>query len=69
LKKVTWIKEEEAAKMIGLSPETFRRYVKDPNRAMGINFTHTNNRNFEYCLEDIEAYKYRNSTLYKTKVA
>lgn len=66
MKLPTWIPELEAAKTIGLSPETLRRYVKDPNRAMQINFTHTNNRKFQYSKEDIEKYLYRNSTLYKT---
>ena len=65
MKYPTWLDEETAAGMLGLTPKEFRRRVKSADHAMGINFTHTNNRNFRYSKEDIEAFQFRNSTLYK----
>lgn len=65
MKYPTWIDEKEAAAMLGYKPDEFRRRVKDPDRAMGINFTNTNGRNFRYSKEDIQAFQFRNSTLYK----
>lgn len=64
--KPEWISETEAAAMLGLTPATFRRYVKDANRCMGINYTSVNGRHFQYNKPDIEAYLIRNSTLSQT---
>lgn len=52
MKKVTWIPEAEAAKMANYTRDVFRRYCKSGKLA--INFTSINNRNFQYCKEDIE---------------
>lgn len=54
--RTTWIGEHEAATMLGYSSlPRFRRNVKQ--RKITINFRSTNNRLFQYCLEDIRRFQ------------
>lgn len=63
MKKVNWIEESEAAKRLGYSPETLRRYAKSGK--VSISFTHTNGRSFKYSEQDIEKYLFQNATIYQ----
>jgi predicted site-specific integrase-resolvase len=50
--KIVWIKEQEAAEMLGYKPETLRKLVKSGK--LNIAFTCLNNRKFLYCKNNIE---------------
>lgn len=50
--KTKWIKENEAADLLGYAPETLRRYCKSGK--LSISFTHINGRKFQYAEKDIE---------------
>lgn len=51
-KQPTWIKETEAAAMIGIAPETLRRYAKDGR--LDVSYTSVRGRNFQYDKNTIE---------------
>jgi predicted site-specific integrase-resolvase len=60
-KSPNWIKESEAAQMIGISPETLRRYTKAGK--LDISYTSVRGRNFQYDQNDIEKLLNKNAVL------
>lgn len=61
MKKITWVKEKEAADMLGRRPRTLRALVQ--TRKLPVNFTHINGRTYMYSKEDIEKMLIQNSTI------
>lgn len=62
---MTWIKEAEAAKLVGRSPIVLRRKAK--SKTWPITYTAPQGRGFQYSKSDIERFLLANSN--KTKVA
>lgn len=61
MKKITWIPEAEAAKMMNYKPETLRKYAKSGK--LTINFTARNQRRYQYNKNDIEKVLLEHSTM------
>jgi hypothetical protein len=61
--QITFINEEEAAKMLNIAPITLRRKVKNKIHPVPINYRNTAGRKFQYVKEDIEAYQLKTSTI------
>jgi hypothetical protein len=60
-KKVEWLKEDEAAKEVGLSPKYFRRNVRSGN--IIIDFTRPSRNEYQYSKESVEKFKLFRSTV------
>lgn len=61
MKKVNWIKEEEAADRLGLQPRTLRLNVKSGR--LDISYTNLNGRNYFYSEQSIENLLMKNAVL------
>lgn len=59
-RKPDWMKEAEAASMLGYQPETLRKKVKAGK--LNVAFTNLNNRNWQYDRKDLEKVLLENST-------
>jgi predicted site-specific integrase-resolvase len=62
-KRPIWIEEQQAAKMFGYKPITFRRYVKFGK--LNIAYFTLHGKRFQYNLIDIEKVMEQHSTLIK----
>jgi hypothetical protein len=63
-KKITWISEQEAARMFGYKdPVWFRKLVKE--RKIEVDYTSVNGRKYKYSLEDLDRFLLSQSTIMK----
>ena len=62
-KKINWISEADAAKLMGYQPRTLRKYCASGK--LPINFTRVNYKTIEYNEYDIHKWKMDNSSILK----
>jgi hypothetical protein len=61
VKKIDWIKEEEAAQRLGMTPRTLRINAKSGR--LDISYTNINGRNYFYSEQSIEKLLLKNAVL------
>lgn len=60
-KKITFINEPDAAKMLNMNPRVLRR--KCLKNLLPINYRNENGRKYQYVKEDIEEHQLKTSTI------
>lgn len=59
---MSWILEKEAAQLLNRAPRTLRRLVK--SGALKIQFTHVNNRTYQYRETDLKKVLNKNASVH-----
>jgi hypothetical protein len=63
-KQISWLSEPEAARLMGYTPRSFRRAVKE--RKIEVDYTSVNGRKYKYCEKGLNEFLLSQSTIVLT---